>query len=773
MVGPYAAVGARLVERGYAAIPIMPGSKRPGELKRGEWIGKENWREEYSRRLPSRFEIQVWSHSSAGVCVVTGPGSKHTVAIDIDTDDVATKAAIESALPPTTVRKRGAKGETLFYRGPDIAESKSWNIGKSRVCDLIGPGRQTVLPPTIHPDTNQPYLWTGPDALEDVDPADLPEITPAHIEAIGPALAPFGWKAEPERPARPAAGYTRDDSDPWKRLNDKAIANLDAWVPALNLYRCQRVRAGGYEAVAVWRASNTGNPIEKRKLNLKIHPDGITDFGDGPRGYSAIDLVMAAQSSDFDSAYDWLEALVDPSDVIIALKPKMPRPAPAEPASAPEPEAGPTEGGESDNVTRLPEAPGGDLKKLAFTDGLVGELVQWMVDTARREDAVLALGAAVTVIGTLAGRRLCGPTESGTHLYVVGLAPTGGGKQHPLNCITKLLTAAKAEAHIGPSEFISMPAVINRLLESPLCLCPQDEFGAFLKRANGKRASGFESSISKVLRSAWGSSFQAMSTPDWAGRKMEIINAPALSLFGVSTPEEFYSALQGEDVSNGFLNRFLIIESTSKSRQHTPKIEFRVPEHIINALQSIYPANNPTLRSRLNDFKCMPEPRQIMWANPKAHDAYYDFSNAVDDEREANPELDPYLSRAAEIGIRLATIRALGRWRSDDCAVDASDIEWGRDVAYTCAKRVGRQAAEAMVVEMNHGQIVNKIIETVRKHGGRVQHWKVSRALQKVVRNKKELTGSIDILVEAGTLRKEQVTPPAGGQPTVWYSMAS
>jgi hypothetical protein len=297
----------------------MPGTKRPGELKRGEWVGKDNWRDEYTRRLPSRFEIQVWSNSNAGVCVVTGPGSKHTVAIDIDTDDPAIKAAIESAIPPSTVRKRGAKGETLFYRGPNVADSKSFNLNGSRVCDIIGPGRQTVLPPSIHPDTNQPYVWTGPDALEDVDPAELPEITPEHIEAISEALKPFGWQSEPERPAVVRERSGSSGGGPWRRVNDIAIANLDAWVPQLVLYRCQRAR-DGFKAVATWRPSNTGRRPEQRKQNLSISRRGITDFGDGPKGYSPIDLVMAARNCDFGAAYDWLENLVDPPAFEIDLQ---------------------------------------------------------------------------------------------------------------------------------------------------------------------------------------------------------------------------------------------------------------------------------------------------------------------------------------------------------------------------------------------------------------------------------------------------------------------
>jgi hypothetical protein len=90
----------------------------------------------------------------------------------------------------------------------------------------------------------------------------------------------------------------------------------------LGLYSLRRTR-DGYAAVATWRPSNTGQSPEKRKRNLLISHKGIVDFGAGPRGYSPIDLVMAALNMDFESAFDWLEKLVDPPSVIIALKPKM------------------------------------------------------------------------------------------------------------------------------------------------------------------------------------------------------------------------------------------------------------------------------------------------------------------------------------------------------------------------------------------------------------------------------------------------------------------
>jgi hypothetical protein len=63
--------------------------------------------------------------------------------------------------------------------------------------------------------------------------------------------------------------------------------------------------------------------VERRERNLGISTRGIRDFGDD-RGYSPIDLVMASRGLDFDEAFGWLENIVDPSDIVINLKLKIP-----------------------------------------------------------------------------------------------------------------------------------------------------------------------------------------------------------------------------------------------------------------------------------------------------------------------------------------------------------------------------------------------------------------------------------------------------------------
>lgn len=98
---------------------------------------------------------------------------------------------------------------------------------------------------------------------------------------------------------------------------------------------------------------------------------------------------------------------------------------------------------------------------ISYPPGLVGDIARWTVATARRPQPELAVGAALVIVGTAAGRQFAGPMKSGTPPCVLGLAPTGTGKNHPLQAVSRVMAAARLAMHLGPSEFISMPAVIK------------------------------------------------------------------------------------------------------------------------------------------------------------------------------------------------------------------------------------------------------------------------------------------------------------------------
>jgi hypothetical protein len=215
---------------------------------------------------------------------------------------------------------------SLFYKGnTEIIRSKNFRTPERvGVLDLLGEGKQTVLPPSIHPDTNEPYYWWTDETLADYRLEELPELPNDIAEKIAEVLRQFGYDPEGERHETSA----RDNGAPpsqgsggssiYRQANDDALANLDCWVPALHLYRYRR-KPGGYEAVAHWRSSGTGRALEFRKRNLSIVRKGIEDFGTGEK-FTAIDLVMRARDCDKNAALNWLlEHLPDDGPKIILV----------------------------------------------------------------------------------------------------------------------------------------------------------------------------------------------------------------------------------------------------------------------------------------------------------------------------------------------------------------------------------------------------------------------------------------------------------------------
>jgi hypothetical protein len=127
-----------------------------------------------------------------------------------------------------------------------------------------------------------------------------------------------------------------------------------------------------------------------------------------------------------------------------------------------------------------------DLEALTYVPGLVGDIVEWIYSGAIRPNRMMALGTAITVVGTLIGRYAQGPTGTATHLYVVIL-----GKDWPLHAARVLLKAIGARDLIGTSGFASAPGLWKLLEKQPLRLCLVDEMGDELSKINQQGGNPF------------------------------------------------------------------------------------------------------------------------------------------------------------------------------------------------------------------------------------------------------------------------------------------
>jgi len=303
---------AKLLQHGYHPIPIAPlgfeAKKCPVRLNPNSmtFFKLSDW-----GTIPPIMDPQP----GANIGALMGKG---VVALDFDHDDAA--VIIADALPPTPVNKAGERGFTAFYRVDfDVPSEDFINDDGELVLQVLSDGKQTVIPPSIHPDTCQPYRWCNGHSLYDTPREELALLPRDYRERI----LNLGFKTGRAGKERPKADKRLNNSDqgepdgPFAELNQMAIRDLAKWVPELNIYKCRRRvgRFANYEAVAQWRESTTGRKLEERDPNLKISGQGIRGFGDN-RGYSALDLVMAARGTDLWESYCWLDEKMRPKSNI-------------------------------------------------------------------------------------------------------------------------------------------------------------------------------------------------------------------------------------------------------------------------------------------------------------------------------------------------------------------------------------------------------------------------------------------------------------------------
>lgn len=202
---------ARLIDMGYSPVPILPGSKMP--LPSCRFYAHWNELRGHALSFEQVESIARWRpHLGLGVA----GGYNCLVPTDTDTIQPAIQRAIRDALPKSSVSKMGAKGWTdFFWDQSGLIEAVKFREYKERGFDTIAEvlvTGQSLLPPTIHPETLLPYKWLTEATLFNTPIDQLPVITVDHIKALRVALKP--WLPDPSQNAvrlKHAASIKADD----------------------------------------------------------------------------------------------------------------------------------------------------------------------------------------------------------------------------------------------------------------------------------------------------------------------------------------------------------------------------------------------------------------------------------------------------------------------------------------------------------------------------------------------------------------------------------
>jgi hypothetical protein len=735
---PYTTVGRRLVSLGYSAVPVMPESKIPGDYASKRWHARRGW-QSYGDRLPTVFELDVWeTWPDAGVCLVLDQRIK---VVDIDTDDEDICAALAAILPDSPVKKLGSKGFSAFYRGSPNVAARSFTMRGERLVDLLAYGKQTVIPPTVHPDTRRPYHWLE-DGLDMYEIDDLPELPDDIADKIVEALEQFGFVAPVI--SDPVMG---DADTAWREVNDIALQRLDAWVLDLDLPRIAKSRGGaGYRAVAGYRPSGSGKATADRNLHLSIHPDGIVDFGDDDRRLTPIDLVMLCAPCSFVDAFEWLRgklgldmADIDVSGLIAnglakqraSTKPTPASPAPTTPLAVPVVEREPDP--EPDPTPKAVRAPAGTLDPFnpVSQGGILGAISEWVFASAWRPVAEFATIGAIATCSALFGRRYATPTGLGLNLYLIGIAGSGFGKDQPLKASQALLADAGMQHLIGPGDISSDSALEHVVRQRPCFMMPMDEIGVFLQATGGRNSGGYERRIRKVFLDLYtkgdGMWTGKQKVPVQGGRTVndnaaEPVYNPCITIMGMSTPTEFYAGISDANLTDGMVGRMTVIAANKRPAPREDRVPLVPTPSLVAEVKRVV-ARYPSLGGNLSGHNwrtstSRPAIHTVPWESDAVRKRWAEIESWQLDAIDEDPGKDGVIGRAAEQTLKLATIRACSR-APEAPAICVDDIEWGWAIVSASLWNIDAGVAQFMVAN-DFERVCKDIVRHVEQAGGSI-----------------------------------------------------
>ncbi len=176
-----------LIEAGYVPVPLTENTKRgiPGWQ---EQVGLHNVHQKFPPNERRNLGVRT------GLLDPNSETNASLVAIDIDTEDQQLRDRIIAAIGRSDMpMKKGSKGVTLFVRSNIRMPSTQHPRGNRNkfgarpegllLVDILADGKQTVLPPSIHPN-KYPYVWVSDKKLWEVFYQDLPLINYSAIDEI-------------------------------------------------------------------------------------------------------------------------------------------------------------------------------------------------------------------------------------------------------------------------------------------------------------------------------------------------------------------------------------------------------------------------------------------------------------------------------------------------------------------------------------------------------------------------------------------------------------
>lgn len=726
-----------LVDMGVSVIRLHPRQKRP--------VGN-NWSEQ---PFLSFKQMEAAYQEGENLGVRPGEWSKignlylHVLDVDIRVPELADEAfaALDdlfegydlASFPSIASGSGGASRHIWFgcaepFRKKPLANSGEKFLGEDGhnhytwEIDLFGTNTQLVIPPSIHPKTGKPYRWEIP--LE--CPEDLPRVgvrdivrllpqesEPGETDRVNLTIGEAREYVNKLKAADPAEWHEHHDG--WKKVGMALHHEFEGSDEGLELW-CEFARGSKKfnrsEHEFQWRhfGRRADRPVTMRTIiqqaNMYLHEE---EKEVNRAAFEDIEPPITATADDFDDEEPPITATADDFDDSDASEPKI----------------GEVLIRDEGDFVRL-----GDDRipaHLLRIPGVLQGVVNYYNATALKPQPQFAVQTALAFGAVVLSRYHRTDWDNYTNLYLLNLADTGAGKEHTKTVGEELLTECGLSDLIGPKGYTSESGLITTLSVKPRHISYSDEFGRYLQAARTGGDANSSTAETAVME-VFGRQKGTLVGKGFAGNKMSVeeINAmqkvivrPAITLVGMSTPKAFFDALQGADLSSGYLNRFLIVQSPiGDQRRRSDAPNAKIPQKVKDWAK--YHAwrhggnDDDNLLMRTNPAH-VPPPLVIPFAKCTREIIDETQDEVLRLKAKLKPEgLNDVLQRTEEITWRVALIVALS---CDSDKVRYEHFKWAKDYVFFYHLRM---------------------VDMFRENIGKTEFEEIAQALTKLIRRSGE-----------------------------------
>lgn len=224
--------------------------------------------------------------------------------------------------------------------------------------------------------------------------------------------------------------------------------------------------------------------------------------------------------------------------------------------------------------------------------GIVGEIADWITATAIYPQPKLSIAAALAFVGTLKGHRYATSTDLRSNVLVLSMAPSASGKEHPQNCIDKLMKATGLRKHILGDPTSGSGFLIGLVEAQRIGLWIIDEIGRYLSNVMSKESQGFERQIIDYIMKSFSRANGTLVGKQFANPKINPridIDNPHFCCLGSTVKEKIIQACKSSDVIDGFLNRWILFSSDERPDENYENYSSKIPQELIDKIISFRP----------------------------------------------------------------------------------------------------------------------------------------------------------------------------------------